>query len=106
VTGDEMLLTSSSVGVKMGSIFMSRGLLVSEVGVSIVGFGLVGSRPDGYERGSGRRIPDRDDLEDAIDGAKSLLFVDEENVDAIERRERKDELVDDVYDDAVELRPE
>jgi hypothetical protein len=85
---------------------MSRGLLVSEVGVSIVGFGLVGSRPDGYERGSGRRIPDRDDLEDAIDGAKSLLFVDEENVDAIERRERKDELVDDVYDDAVELRPE
>ena len=89
----------------MGSIFMSSGLLVSEDGVKMVGFGRVGSRPDGYDRGCGRRMLDREELEDAIDGVKSLLLVDVENVDAIDRRERNDEL-EDEYDDAIELRPE
>lgn len=107
----------SSVGVKPGSCFGSKGLLMSEVGVCEAGTGRVGSRPDGYERGSGRLTLDRDELDDAIDGAISLLPVevvekpvDVEKVDATERRDRNEEPVDDVKDeakdDATELRPE
>ena len=64
-----MLVMSSSVGVKLDSNFASSGLLVSDGGVGTAGLGLVGSRPDGYERGSGRRILERDELVDAMDGA-------------------------------------
>jgi hypothetical protein len=81
---------------------VSSGLLFSDVGVRTVGFGLVGSSPEGYERGSVRRILDeRDDVDEAIDGAMSLIPVD---VDAIDSRERIDEF-DEVYDEAIELRP-
>lgn len=76
--------------------------------------GLVGSRPDGYDRGSVRRDLEREDVEDAIEGAISLLpvvevekLVEVENVDATERRDdRMDELDDVVYDEAeaIELR--
>lgn len=97
-----------------GSCLGSNGLLIS--GVCDAGTGRVGSRPDGYDRGSGRLILDRDELDDAMDGAISLLPVDTENpvevekVDATERRDRNDEPVDEVKDDAkdeaTELRPE
>lgn len=51
-----------------------------------------------------------EELEDAMDGARSLLPVDVEklveveNVEAIESRDLS-EAFEDVYDEAVELRP-
>jgi hypothetical protein len=96
----------------------SKGLLISDVGVCEAGTGRVGSRPEGYDRGSGRLCLDRDEVDDAIDGAMSLMplwpvdvekLVDVEKVDATERRDRNEELPDDVKDEAkdeaVELRP-
>jgi hypothetical protein len=57
---------------------------------------------------------EREELEEAMDGAMSLLPVDEEKVDAIESRDRHDEPEDadelvlevdvDMNDDATELR--
>jgi hypothetical protein len=99
--------------VKIGSVFVSRGLLDSDVGVRMAGFGLVGSSPEGYDRGSRlalerEEILEREEAEDAMEGAQSLLpvdVVDVEKVDAKERRECNDELVEEVYDEAMELRP-
>jgi hypothetical protein len=109
VTGDATLI--SSVGVKLGSGFTSRGLLTSEAGVKRAGTGRVGSRPAGYERGSARLILEREEFDDAI-----LLPPEElENVDAMESRDRHDEPEDDdefvlevavdMKDEATELRP-
>lgn len=101
--------------MKPGSILTSRGLFTSEEGVRIAGTGRVGSSPAGYDRGSARLIRDRDELDEAIDAAESLLAVAEEKVEAMDRRDRHDEPEDDVVvelavvvdmnDDAVELRP-
>jgi hypothetical protein len=109
--GDATLI--SSVGVQLGSIFISTGLSVS--GGITAGTGRVGSSPAGYERGSVRLILERDELEDAIEAPISLLPVDDENVDAIDSRDRHDEPEEDVVvelavlvdmkDEAVELRP-
>lgn len=109
-------MLASSVGVKLGSSFSSSGLLTSEAGVKSAGTGRVGSRPAGYERGSALLILEREELEDAMDGAMSLLAVDVEKVDAIESRERHDEPDEDeelvlaveveTKDEATELRPE
>lgn len=107
MSGEAILPPSSSVGVKTGgSKLVSKGLLVLEAFVNRVGFGLVGSRPEGYDRGSGRlEYLERDKLDGGIDGAKSLFPVDVENVDeAIESRERNDEVVDEDNDEATELR--
>lgn len=92
---------------------MSIGLLTSDEGA---GTGRVGSRPAGYERGSARLILEREDVEEALDGAASLFAVDDEKVDAMERRDRHDEPEEDVVvelavlvdmkDEAVELRRE
>lgn len=105
----------SSVGVKFGSCFTSSGLLTSEAGVKRAGTGRVGSRPTGYERGSALLMREREEVEEAMDGAMSLLPVDEEKVDAIESRDRHDEPEDadelvlevdvDIKDEATELRP-
>jgi hypothetical protein len=105
----------SSVGVKLGSCFTSSGLLISEAGVRSAGTGRVGSRPAGYERGSALLILECEELDDAIDGAASLLLVEDEKVDAIESRDRHDEPEDDVEfvldvavdmkEEATELRP-
>lgn len=104
-----------SVGVKLGSCFTSSGLLTSEAGVNRAGTGRVGSRPAGYERGSALRILEREELDEATEGAMSLLPVELENVDAIESRDRHDDPEDDVEfvlevavdikDEATELRP-
>jgi hypothetical protein len=104
----------SSVGVKFGSCFTSSGLLTSEAGVKRAGTGRVGSRPTGYERGSCLLILEREELEEAMEGAMSLLPVDEEKVDARESRDRHDDPEDaeevvlevevDMKDDATELR--
>lgn len=114
--GEAMLFVSSSVGVNICSNLTSNGLLVSEEGVRRAGFDLAASRMDGCERGSGRRILERDEDEDAMDGATSLLavevekpvevekLVEVEKVEATERRDRNDEF-EDVYDEATELRP-
>lgn len=104
-----MLFISSSVGVKLGDTLVSRGLLSSDAGVRTAGTGRVGSRPVGYDRGSGRLTDDIDERDDAMDGAIPLLPVDVENVDATERREdsrERSEEFDDEYDEAIELRPE
>jgi hypothetical protein len=103
------------VGVKLGSGFTSSGLLTSEAGVKRAGTGRVGSRPAGYERGSALLILEREELDDAMEGAISLLPVEDEKVDARESRDRHDEPEDDVEfvldvavdmkDDATELRP-
>jgi len=95
---------------------MSSGLLTSDEGVIVVGTGRVGSRPTGYDRGSARLILEREDIDDALEGAALLLRVDDEKVDAIERRDRHDELeaevalelavLVDMKEEAVELRPE
>jgi len=100
--------------MKPGSIFMSSGLLTSDEGVIVVGTGRVGSRPTGYDRGSARLILEREDIDDALEGAALLLRVDDEKVDAIERRDRHDELeaevalelavLVDMKEEAVELR--
>jgi hypothetical protein len=105
----------SSVGVKLGSCFTSSGLLTSEAGVKSAGTGRVGSRPAGYERGSALLILECEELDDATEGAASLLLVEDEKVDAIESRDRHDEPEDDVEvvlevavdmkEDATELRP-
>lgn len=106
--GEAILAPSSSVGVKTGSIFVSSGLLVSDDGVRMAGLGRVGSSPEGYDRGSGlRENLEREELVDAMDGANSLFPVEVEKVDdAIDNRERNDEVDEVVYDDATELRPE
>jgi hypothetical protein len=113
-TGDATL--ASSVGVKLGSCFTSTGLLISDTGVKRAGTERVGSRPVGYERGSAFLILDRDELDEAIDGAISLPPEDDEKVDASDNRERHDEAEDDddlvlevavdIKDEATELRPE
>lgn len=110
--GDATLM--SSVGVKLGSIFRSSGLLTSEEGVNTAGTGRVGSRPAGYERGSARLILDREEVDEAMEGAMSLLPVELEKVDARESRDLHDdpeedvavelEVVVDMKDEAVELR--
>lgn len=94
---------------------MSRGLLISEDGVNTAGTGRVGSRPAGYDRGSGRLILEREELDEAIEDAMSLFPVEDEKVDAIDKRDRHDEPDDDVADElavlvdmkdeAVEFRP-
>lgn len=62
-----------------------------------------GSRLCGYDRGSCRLVRERmDEVEDAIEGANSLLAVD--NEETVERRERK-EPCDELAEDAVEFRP-
>jgi hypothetical protein len=99
----------SSVGVKLGSGFTSSGLLMSEAGVKRAGTGRVGSRPAGYERGSALRILEREELDDAIEGAISLLPVELEKEDAMESRDRHDEPEDDVefvLDVAVDMKDE
>jgi hypothetical protein len=106
---------TSSVGVKLGSVFTSSGLLTSEAGVKSCGTGRVGSRPAGYERGSALRILEREELDEAIEGAMSLPPEELENVDARESRERHDdpeeddelvlEVAVDMKEDATELRP-
>lgn len=88
---------------------------MSEEGVSVEGAGRDCSRPAGYERGSVRLILEREDEEEAIDGAISLLPEAVEKVDAIDRRDLHDEaeeevaleeVVDvDMKEEAVELRP-
>ena len=109
VTGDATLI--SSVGVKLGSGLTSSGLLTSEAGVKRAGTGRVGSRPAGYERGSGRLILEREEFEDAM-----LLPPEElEKVDAMESRDRHDEpdeddefvleVAVDMKEEATELRP-
>lgn len=113
-TGDATL--ASSVGVKLGSGFISTGLLISDTGVKRAGTGRVGSSPAGYERGSAFLVRDRDELDEAMDGAMSLLPVDDENVDASDNRDRHDEAEDDddfvlevavdIKDEATELRRE
>lgn len=100
--------------MQFGSVFSSSGLSVSE-GI-VAGAGRVGSSPAGYERGSGRFALDRDEDEDAIEGALLLLLVEEENDEAIDKRDRHDDPDEDVADElavlvdmkdeAVELRPE
>lgn len=105
----------SSVGVKLASTFMSSGLLISEEGVNTAGTGRVGSSPAGYDRGSARLIFDLEEVDEATEGAISLLPVDDENDEANERRDRHDEPEDDVADElavlvdmndeAVEFRP-
>jgi hypothetical protein len=112
--GDATLM--SSVGVKLGSCFTSSGLLISEAGVRSAGTGRVGSRPAGYERGSAFLILECEEVDDAIDGAASLLLVEDEKEDAMESRDRHDEPDDDVElvlevavdmnEEATELRPE
>lgn len=87
----------SSVGVKLGSTFISTGLLSSEEGA---GTGRVGSSRAGNERGSVRLVREREDMDEALEGAASLFPVDDENVDPMERRDLHDEPEDDV---AVEL---
>lgn len=103
----------SSVGVMLCSNWLSCGLLMSEAGVKMAGTGRVGSRPAGKERGSALFILNRDEADEAIDAA-SLLPVEVENDDAIEKRDRHDEpddeveLVAVVFVDArddIELRP-
>jgi hypothetical protein len=64
-----MLFASSSVGVRTCSNFSSSGLPVSEEGVRREVLDLFGSRLDGYERGSIRLILDREEVEDAMEGA-------------------------------------
>jgi hypothetical protein len=96
------MLISSSVGVNPGSCFVSNGLPISDVGVSTEGtgrvgsrVGRVGSRDDGYERGSVRLegALDRDDIEeldDAMDGAISLESVESVDVDMLDAMERRE----------------
>lgn len=82
----------------------------------VAGTGRVGSSPVGYERGSGRFALDRDEDEDAMEGALLLLLVEDEKDDAIDNRDRHDDPDEDVADElavlvdmkdeAVELRPE
>lgn len=71
---------------------------MSDAGVNTKGTGRFGSRPAGYERGSALLILNRDEADDATEGAASLLPVELENVDAIDNRDRHDE-----PDDEVEL---
>lgn len=111
--GDATLM--SSVGVKLGSTLRSSGLPISDEGVKTAGTDRVEPRPAGYERGSARLILDRDELDEAMEGAMSLLPVELEKVDAMERRDRHDDpeeevavelvVVVDMKDEAVELRP-
>lgn len=106
---------TSSVGVKLGSVLTSSGLLTSEAGVKSAGTGRVGSRPAGYDRGSVLRILEREDVEEATEVLMSLLPVELENVEARESRERHDEpeeedelvleVAVDMKDEATELRP-
>ena len=105
----------SSVGVTPGSIFRSRGLLLSDEGATVEGTDRDCSRPAGYERGSARRMREREEDEEAMDGAMSLLTDAVEKVEAIDRRERHDEAEEevalevevdvDMKEEAVELRP-
>jgi hypothetical protein len=71
---------------------------MSDAGVNIAGTGRVGSSPAGYERGSALLILKREDADDATEDAPSLRPVDDENVEAIDNRDRHDE-----PDDEVEL---
>lgn len=101
--------------MKLDSVFRSSGLLISEEGVSTAGTGRVGSSPAGYERGSALLILDRDEFDEAMEEAASLLPVADEKVDAIESRDRHDDPDEDVVweldvavdmkDEATELRP-
>jgi hypothetical protein len=119
--GNEAMLISSSVGVKPGSGLVSSGLPISDVGVSTEGTGRVGSRvgrvgskEDGYERGSVRldgtlEREDIEELEDATDGAKSLAMVEMVEVDMLDATEKREwyELVVDVrYEGAEERKDE
>ncbi len=107
----------SSVGVTPGSILSSRGLLTSEDVVTLERFPRDDSRPAGYERGSARRILDREDEDEAIDGVIDMSLFTEavEKVDAIERRDLQDDAEEevalelvvevDMKEEATELRP-
>lgn len=106
---------TSSVGVKLGSAFTSRGLLTFDAGVNSAGTGRVGSSPAGYDRGSVLRILEREEFEEATDPDMSLPPEELEKVDASESRERHDEpeeddmvvleVAVDMKDEATELRP-
>jgi len=107
---------TSSVGVKLGSAFTSRGLLTFDAGVNSAGTGRVGSSPAGYDRGSVLRILEREEFEEATDPDMSLPPEELEKVDASESRERHDEpeeddvvvleVAVDMKDEATELRRE
>jgi hypothetical protein len=80
----------------------------------MTGAGRVGSRPAGYERGSALLTLKRDEADEPIEEAASLLAVEFENVDVIDKRDRHDEPDDEVElvavvfvdaIDAIELRP-
>jgi hypothetical protein len=74
----------------------------------------VGSREDGYERGSWRRDgalerEEMEELDEAIEGAISLEMVDSVDVDildAMDNREWYDEAADERYEGAVDERNE
>jgi hypothetical protein len=87
---------------------------MSDAGVNIAGTGRVGSSPAGYERGSAFLILKREEADEATEDAPSLRPVDDENVEAIDSRDRHEEpdeeveLVAVVFVDArddMELRP-
>lgn len=86
--------------MKLGSYFVSRGLLISDTGAR--GLGRVGSTPAGYVRGPGHSLVERCELDDTIEGAMSLLLVYVEKVDASESLDRNDQFDDDV-DEEFEL---
>ena len=71
------------------------------MGVNTAGTGGVASRPVGYERGSTRLVLERDEVDELLEGAPSLLLDKVENVDVIDRRDRHDEFDDD--EDLVEV---
>lgn len=110
--GDATLM--SSVGVAVCSGWLSSGLLMSDAGVNIAGTGRVGSSPAGHERGSALLILKRDEADEVTEDAPSLWPVDDENDEAIDKRDRQDELDDEVEvvavvfvdaKDDIELRP-
>jgi hypothetical protein len=71
---------------------------MSDAGVNIAGTGRVGSSPAGYERGSAFLILKREEADEATEDAPSLRPVDDENVEAIDSRDRHEE-----PDEEVEL---
>lgn len=79
----------------------------------MAGRGRVGSSPAGHERGSVLLILKRDEAAELTEAA-SLLVVEVENVEAIDKRDRHEELDDEVElvavvfvdaRDDMELRP-
>jgi hypothetical protein len=88
------MLMVSSVGVKPGSGFVSKGLSISDMGVE-AGTGRVGSSEVGYERGSvrldgARERDETDEVDEAIDGAISLAMVESVDVDMLDAMERRE----------------